>query len=64
MPRFGLEITVKDAEFQVQVSELNTGHDLRLTRDVADGMVEALRRLVDKIDEHLGAGSRPPESQA
>lgn len=51
MPRFGLEITVAGQEFQVQVAELNTGHDIRLARDVASGMIEALTRLVAKIDE-------------
>lgn len=51
MPRFGLEITVANQELQVQVAELATGHDIRLARDVASGMIEALTRLVAKIDE-------------
>jgi hypothetical protein len=42
LPRFGLEITIDQSnqQFQVNVAELNTGHDIRLSR-------------VEKIDEHL-----------
>jgi hypothetical protein len=55
LPRFGLEITIDQTnqQFQVNVAELNTGHDIRLSRDVAHGISEAMRQLVEKIDEHL-----------
>lgn len=59
MPRFGLEITVSGQEFQVHVSELMTGHDIRLARDVAAGMIEALTRLVARIDEQVGPPGQP-----
>ncbi len=53
MPCFGFEITAANEQFQVNVAELNTGHDIRLAREVAAGIQEAMRQLVEKIDGHL-----------
>ena len=53
LPRFGLEITLEGEQFQVNVAELQTGHDIRLSREVAAAIAEAMRQLVAKIDEHL-----------
>lgn len=67
LPRFGLEITVDQTnqQFQVNVAELNTGHDIRLSRDVAHGISEAMRQLVEKIDEHLKSqGIEVPRPEA
>ena len=58
MPRFGLEITLEGEQFQVNVAELQTGHDIRLSREVAAAISEAMRQLVEKIDQHLE--SQPP----
>ena len=53
LPCFGFEITAADEQFQVNVAELNTGHDIRLAREVASGIQEAMRHLVEKIDGHI-----------
>lgn len=53
LPCFGFEITAADEQFQVNVAELNTGHDIRLAREVAAGIQEAMRQLVEKIDGHI-----------
>ena len=53
LPCFGFEITAADEQFQVNVAELNTGHDIRLAREVASGIQEAMRQLVEKIDGHI-----------
>jgi hypothetical protein len=53
LPCFGFEITAAEEQFQVNVTELNTGHDIRLAREVAAGIQEAMRQLVEKIDGHL-----------
>ncbi len=60
MPRFALEIRVEGEQFQVQANELNTGHDIRLARDVAAGIQETMRRLVEQIDAHLAAQGEAP----
>jgi hypothetical protein len=62
LPRFGMEIVLSGNEFQVQVSELDTGHDVRLSRDVAAGMREALNRLIEQIDKHLESQGIQPAS--
>ncbi|HWG86063.1 MAG TPA: hypothetical protein VNT60_11350 [Deinococcales bacterium] len=62
LPRFGMEIVISGNEFQVQVSELDTGHDIRLARDVAGGMREALNRLIEQIDKHLESQGIQPVS--
>jgi hypothetical protein len=53
MPRFVFEVTVKGQDFQVQVTEIDTGHDFQVARDVAGGMLEALNKLVERLDEYL-----------
>jgi hypothetical protein len=59
LPRFGMEITIDGNQFQVNVAELQTGHDIRLSRDVAQGISEAMKQLVEKIDAHIAAEERP-----
>ena len=53
LPCFGFELLVEDEQIQVSVQELNTGHDIRMAREVAAGLQEAMRQLVAKIDAHL-----------
>ena len=53
LPCFGFEITAANEQFQVNVAELNTGHDIRLAREVAAGIQEAMRQLVEKLDAHI-----------
>jgi hypothetical protein len=53
IPRFGLEITVDGDQLQVNVAELNTGHDIRMAREVAAAVQEAMRQLVVKIDDFI-----------
>lgn len=53
LPCFGFELLVEDEQIQVSVQELNTGHDIRMAREVAAGLQEAMRQLVAKIDTHL-----------
>ncbi len=60
MPCFGFEITLAADQFQVNVAELNTGHDIRLARDVANGIQEAMRQLIEKLDDHIS--KLPPEA--
>ena len=55
LPCFGFEITAANEQFQVNVAELNTGHDIRLAREVAAGIQEAMRQLVEKIDGHIAS---------
>lgn len=62
LPCFGFEITAANEQFQVNVAELNTGHDIRLAREVAAGIQEAMRQLVEKIDGHLA--TQPPSVDA
>jgi hypothetical protein len=69
LPRFGLEITIdqQKQQFNVNIAELQTGHDIRLSRDVAYGIQEAMRQLIEKIDTHLqsqGIEIPKPETQA
>jgi hypothetical protein len=59
LPRFGMEITIDGNQFQVNVAELQTGHDIRLSRDVAQGISEAMKQLVEKIDAHIAAEEKP-----
>jgi hypothetical protein len=59
LPRFGMEITIDGNQFQVNVAELQTGHDIRLSRDVAQGISEAMKQLVEKIDAHIAAEAKP-----
>jgi hypothetical protein len=59
LPRFGMEITIDGNQFQVNVAELQTGHDIRLSRDVAQGISEAMKQLVEKIDAHIAAEDKP-----
>jgi hypothetical protein len=59
LPRFGMEITIEGNQFQVNVAELQTGHDIRLSRDVAAGISEAMKQLVEKIDAHIAAEAKP-----
>lgn len=58
LPRFGMEITIDGNQFQVNVAELQTGHDIRLSRDVAQGISEAMKQLVEKIDAHIAAEAK------
>ena len=61
LPRFGVEITLENQQFQVQVSELATGHDIRLAREISGGLIEALTRLNEKIDEFLASNPTPEQ---
>ncbi len=60
LPCFGFEITAANEQFQVNVAELNTGHDIRLAREVAAGIQEAMRQLVEKIDGHIAQQDSAP----
>ena len=53
MPRFVFEVLVQGQNFQVQVTEIETGHDFQVARDVAGGIQEAMGKLIAKLDEHL-----------
>ena len=64
LPRFGMEITIDGNQFQVNVAELQTGHDIRLSRDVAQGISEAMKQLVEKIDAHIAAEAAAAGPQA
>jgi hypothetical protein len=62
LPCFGFELLVEDDQMQVSVQELNTGHDIRMAREVAAGIQEAMRQLVAKIDAHLENQPKQPSN--
>jgi hypothetical protein len=62
LPCFGFELLVEGDQIQVNVQELNTGHDIRMAREVAAGLQEAMRQLVAKIDAHLETQPKQPSN--
>jgi hypothetical protein len=62
LPRFGFELIAENDQIQVNVQELNTGHELRMAREVAAGIQEAMRQLVEKLDAHLATQGNNPSN--
>ncbi len=62
IPCFAFELLVENDQIQVSVQELNTGHDIRMAREVAAGLQEAMRQLVAKIDAHLETQPSTPSN--
>lgn len=62
LPRFGFELIVENDQMQVSVQEINTGHELRMAREVAAGLQEAMRQLVEKLDAHLESQPQTPSN--
>jgi hypothetical protein len=59
LPCFGFELLVENEQIQVNVQELNTGHKIEMAREIAAGIQEAMRQLVEKLDAHIQSQPAP-----